>query len=446
MLSPLAFFRKSVTQRIKIFITSITFVVVFIFLFGGIFLFVNSYEWQDQKRELLNSSIESVETWQDAEELFGDYRLVGSNGKILINRGVFEFLPNNIGASQEYIELEGMHFFVISKVLKNGSTIYFVDDITDAIELRGITTKSLLLSGLILIIFVWLSAWFFTEKIFKPIRLIIRSMEDFSLDSSSSEGDIIPIYGSDSDEFVTLARNLESFYARIRIEWKRREDLSNNIAHELRNGLFEIGSTLELAEATLENEKKGIIPKAKRKTGEERLRDARNEVSHLSKLTEGLLLLGNGQKEIVKKATNIRNIILKNLPIDQDQWMFEVVCNDATLWNISEPLFEIVLKNIIGNAVKFNKPGEKILITADKSSIEIVDHGCWIDKKDLPYVFDVFYTGSRSRTRGSWHGIWLALAKRICNLHGFSINIVSSAENGTSVKIEHPTSSKNESL
>lgn len=87
----------------------------------------------------------------------------------------------------------------------------------------------------------------------------------------------------------------------------------------MRNGLFEIGSTLELAEATLENEKKGIIPKAKRKTGEERLRDARNEVSHLSKLTEGLLLLGNGQKEIVKKATNIRNIILKNLPIDQDQ-------------------------------------------------------------------------------------------------------------------------------
>jgi hypothetical protein len=47
-----------------------------------------------------------------------------------------------------------MHFFVISKELQNGSTLYFVDDITDAIELREITTKSLLLSGLLLIVFV----------------------------------------------------------------------------------------------------------------------------------------------------------------------------------------------------------------------------------------------------------------------------------------------------
>jgi hypothetical protein len=57
--------------------------------------------------------------------------------------------------------------------------------------------------------------------------------------------------------------------------------------------------------------------------------------------------LGNRAKEIIKTSAHLREIIQKNLPIDQDISAFEIICEDTIIWEISEPLFEIALKNII---------------------------------------------------------------------------------------------------
>ncbi len=75
---------------------------------------------------------------------------------------------------------------------------------------------------------------------------IVEAIENFKLEQDPSH-DAVPIFGKENDEFVRIARQLESLFSRVRIETRKIEDLSSNIAHELKNSLFGIASTLELA-------------------------------------------------------------------------------------------------------------------------------------------------------------------------------------------------------
>lgn len=74
----------------------------------------------------------------------------------------------------------------------------------------------------------------------------MEAIENFRLEQDPAR-DLIPLSGKETDEFVRIARNLEALFSRIRKETTRIEDLSSNIAHELKNSLFGIASTLELA-------------------------------------------------------------------------------------------------------------------------------------------------------------------------------------------------------
>lgn len=144
------------------------------------------------------------------------------------------------------VKYDGMSLYVISKVIPNGFTILFVDDITDAVESQRLMFGNLLTSTIILGILVIIIGWFFTQGIFGPVNKIVEAIEQFHLEQDPKK-DVIPIVGKETDEFVRIARQLESLFARVRIETTKIEDLSSNIAHELKNSLFGIASTLELA-------------------------------------------------------------------------------------------------------------------------------------------------------------------------------------------------------
>jgi signal transduction histidine kinase len=181
-----------------------------------------------------------------AREFFDDIRVISPNGIILENQGIFTELPEAILGENRRLAYQGLSLFIISKSLADGTKILFVDDVTDAVESKNLMFENLLTSTFILGFFVIVIGWLFTQKIFSPIRKIVEAIEHFRLEQDPSE-DAILLSGKQSDEFVRIAKNLESLFARIRVETSKIEDLSSNIAHELKNSLFGIASTLELA-------------------------------------------------------------------------------------------------------------------------------------------------------------------------------------------------------
>lgn len=102
-------------------------------------------------------------------------------------------------------------------------------------------------------------------------------------------------------------------------------------------------------------------------------------------------------------------------------------------------LFTRALENIYGNALRYTNDGDSISLEAKKNSlgkieISISDTGVGIPEEDLEKVFELFFRASNSR-RENGMGIGLSVVKSIIDSHGWSINVKSKPNQGTTFTI-----------
>jgi two-component system sensor histidine kinase BaeS len=94
-----------------------------------------------------------------------------------------------------------------------------------------------------------------------------------------------------------------------------------------------------------------------------------------------------------------------------------------------------VLANLTSNALRHTPTGGQVHLsarcTASGIEVEVRDTGEGIRPEDLPYVFDRFYRGEKSRSRATGGaGLGLAIARGIVEAHGGSIRVESEAGHG----------------
>ncbi|HEX3773200.1 MAG TPA: ATP-binding protein [Polyangiaceae bacterium] len=104
---------------------------------------------------------------------------------------------------------------------------------------------------------------------------------------------------------------------------------------------------------------------------------------------------------------------------------------------------EIVLTNLVGNALKFSPDGAKITLRVWSDSehvgVDVSDTGPGIAESELERIFDRFYQveGSERRRQGG-AGIGLALAKRLVDLHGGTLSVKSQLGEGSTFSVVLP--------
>lgn len=126
--------------------------------------------------------------------------------------------------------------------------------------------------------------------------------------------------------------------------------------------------------------------------------------------------------DVVAQDRNLQIDIHKNLPIITGDY----------------DLLLLAVHNVLTNAVKYTKPGDKIRLKTDSDethfTIYISDTGPGISENDLPYIWDELYRSEQVKDiAGS--GIGLALVKRIVERHRGKVGIESTPGEGTTVKI-----------
>jgi two-component system OmpR family sensor kinase len=106
-------------------------------------------------------------------------------------------------------------------------------------------------------------------------------------------------------------------------------------------------------------------------------------------------------------------------------------------------LIERAIQNLIDNALRYTKRGSTITIALkpEKSmiAVKVTDEGTGIKEQDIPYIFDRFYRAQKEQGKDSDStGLGLAITKRIVELHGSSIDVLSELNMGTTFSFRLP--------
>lgn len=103
--------------------------------------------------------------------------------------------------------------------------------------------------------------------------------------------------------------------------------------------------------------------------------------------------------------------------------------------SIEKKHFQILLSNLISNAIRYNKDGGTISITASGKKLTITDTGIGMTKEESKRIFERFYRADRTgKVPGT--GIGLTIVERIVRLYGWTIEVESEKWVGTSFVIQ----------
>ena len=106
---------------------------------------------------------------------------------------------------------------------------------------------------------------------------------------------------------------------------------------------------------------------------------------------------------------------------------------DITI-KIDRSLFCVVISNLVENAFKYSE--DEVFIEFDTKSIQIVDSGIGISKKNLTNITNKFYRVHENSWNNSL-GLGLFIVSNIINLHKFKLEIESEENQGSTFSIKY---------
>jgi len=240
-----------------------------------------------------------------------------------------------------------------------------------------------------------------------------------------------------------LARRFNNMVVELERAEQQRRNLTADIAHELRTPLHIIQGNLE-----------GMLDGVYEPT-EENITDTLDETRLLARLVNDLQTLSLA--EAGQLPLHSTRFLLADLLTDAATGFESRVAAQKVELRVeaSDPSPEIkadydrliqVLANLLINALRHTPENGQITLhgesVPDGVHITVSDTGTGIPAEDLPYIFDRFWRGDKSRTRteGS-SGLGLAITRQLVLAHGGTITVESEAGKGTTFTIELPVSS-----
>ncbi len=168
-----------------------------------------------------------------------------------------------------------------------------------------------------------------------------------------------------------------------------------------------------------------------------------DELLDLSRLDAGGLRLNIAEVDLCALAATVYE---NGLPLAHSSGIDFTLDADEPVADIygDASRLEIVLTNLVGNALKYVPGGGSIAIRVASVDggglVEVRDTGPGIPAEDLPRIFERFYqVGARDRRRRKGGvGIGLALAKELAELHDGRLTVESEVGEGSSFQVWLP--------
>lgn len=139
------------------------------------------------------------------------------------------------------------------------------------------------------------------------------------------------------------------------------------------------------------------------------------------------------KKILLKEECNHCLQRLMEIAIDKNIIVQNCLHNEAYL---TDPKwFDVVIEQILINAIKYSNLNGQIKIQMDSNILKIIDNGVGISNEDLPEVFKAGYIGKNTRQSSDASGLGLYLVQQICQKLEIGIDIQSTEGHGTVVNL-----------
>jgi len=360
------------------------------------------------------------------------FRLTLWYSAILISLVILLIIGLNIGVRQASMEPP----MYIAQFTPGQNTPREIFDIVRHDQLELLRNYSII--GICcLIVLGGVSIYFLSRKMLKPVDRVSSLAARIS---STNLKERINHQGPD-DEIKRLADTFDGMLERLETAFQSQKQFVQDASHELRTPIAIAQTNIEV----LEMDDKATIKDY------ERLKDIlKMNLERMSTLSEKLLLLSEAEQgKTSRAAVDIAPLLAetiseletkaqeKNIRLTTDHVDKNIpVSGDALR-------LKQVFMNLIDNAIKYNKPGGEVSISArvddTKVVIEVKDNGIGISQADRQRVFERFYRVDKSRSRAQGgSGLGLAIVKKIVEEHGGAASVESSLGEGSTFRVTLP--------
>ncbi|HHT67013.1 MAG TPA: hypothetical protein GX010_02165 [Erysipelotrichaceae bacterium] len=212
---------------------------------------------------------------------------------------------------------------------------------------------------------------------------------------------------------ITKQKNLDSM----------KREFFQNASHELKSPLTSIIGYQQMIKEGIVTDEQGIKDAtAKTLIEANRMNDIIIEMLDLSKLESQIryeleeVELSQVIEETLRGFEN--EILAKNIKVVKKLAPNVIMSHKDHVYTL--------IKNIIDNAIKYNKDGGTIVVTLKNYQLSVEDTGVGIEEKSLSRIFERFYRvdKAKSKTLGST-GLGLAIVKHICIMYKYEIKVTS---------------------
>lgn len=302
----------------------------------------------------------------------------------------------------------------------------------------------IILEIIFLIIIILVLYGLIKKKVLTPLNVLQKAAHRINTGDFDFE---IPHGGNEVGQFAASFELMrDEIYENIKtrnLAEKSNKELIAAISHDIRTPVATISAYIEAI-------KSGVAKDEKRLN--KYLDIIYTKSLELKKLTEDLFIhseINADKLSINKKEVYFKDFIEKMLePVYLETNNLGITFKLKTdipdiIVNIDERRISEVFLNIIENSKKYIKENGKIelyfKLRNDRIEVKIKDNGIGIKAEDMPYIFDKFYRGEKSRNKAyGGAGLGLSICKNIIEAHGGEIQIDSLDEVETTVSFTIP--------
>lgn len=286
------------------------------------------------------------------------------------------------------------------------------------------------MAGLILVVGVGVFAMcvFYSHRMTKRLMRPIEKMAD-----NLVLIDDMDVY----EEMRPFISTLKQQHVDILNHARMRQEFTANVSHELKTPLTAISGYAELIASGITNEKDTLHFADEIHRSAERLQSLIDDIIKLSELDDGSLKLEFEMLDLYETAENCKAMMEMQAQKNEVALRIE---GEHTLLNGNRTLIDELIYNLCSNAVRYNKKGGSVTITAGlekgRPFLSVKDTGIGIPADQQDRVFERFYRVDKSRSKSTGGtGLGLAIVKHIVSQHEAQLQLFSKEGEGTEIRV-----------